>query len=397
MMSRACTGDCSFETLGADILLAILCALHSPDALAALIRASPASYRRFSSAKSLILARLVTNQLGPAVHDAVLLTETTRFSGENHEAEVDAKVCDYSERLQAIGPPAGLDEQAAVHLVKVSRTIFYFADLYARLRMEYFQKHLRPPPHLEPLSWVERQRIAQALVRYQLLVHMHGGRFWEPLDYGSFLARVFSLFDSWELEQVSQMDHFIGSLCGALVRITREPPHKFVDHQSAFDRYYPDLEAFRARWQEAEQLDPALWERVGSDISMSSGVIDGAFSMFGWLKASHRHGTPQLLPNVTRPYRTIRSSCEAACNPPWAWEDGLLGRQTTRWGLDLIWPPDGNAVPRTDYKRVCRVLQSWRFLGLVFWDRPRAEQLKRTTALASCTTGWLIPWQDAIY
>lgn len=39
--------------------------------------------------------------------------------------------------------------------------------------------------------------------------------------------------------------------------------------------------------------------------------------------------------------------------------------------------------------RVNAAMHSWRWLGMAFWDRDRAEELLKTKVLEGCTTGWL--------
>ncbi|KAL7940349.1 hypothetical protein V8C42DRAFT_349563 [Trichoderma barbatum] len=66
------------------------------------------------------------------------------------------------------------------------------------------------------LSLVLDGRTAQAILRRQLLVYMHGGKYNRPRDHPRFVKADFSLFHLWKLAQILDIDHFLGDLLGSL-------------------------------------------------------------------------------------------------------------------------------------------------------------------------------------
>lgn len=136
------------------------------------------------------------------------------------------------------------------------------------------------------MSCAENQLLAQVLIRRQLLVHMHGGRSWEPRDYNLFSRRVFSLFDPRKPEQVLEMNIFIGDLCGTLYTRGKrywgpdDKPNRKSSHQYYIDHYYLDLTAFRVRLCEVTGLDGTLTDRMSVERVVSSGVINGSLCTY---------------------------------------------------------------------------------------------------------------------
>lgn len=185
---------CLLESLNTDVLIAILAACGSFSDLASFIRASLTALHAFVSAKATVLLHIAGNILGPATRDAAFLAQTLLFDGEDHERKVDAGIQDYRARLCVTSPPwvmmIGADD--AVASARLTSLTQFFVDLFVYFRFRYFtQRSNLPQSHL---SWAEHGRIAQALLRRQLFVLMHGGKSWEPRDYPRFIRTVFSLF-----------------------------------------------------------------------------------------------------------------------------------------------------------------------------------------------------------
>jgi hypothetical protein len=291
-------------------------------------------------------------------------------------------------------------------MAALTRAVFYFVDLYESFRMPYFKQTLDPPCDWS-MSRTERRRIAQALLRFQIMANMNGGRLWQPS--GSkrefFLVTVLPLFQPWELEQASEMDHFLASLCGALIHCEKtmsgETIHPSFQRQDYYFNRYCNLEAFRAKLVEATDRDRELLGRLKANPVVCSGKM-GRESLFEWLAASHRYQEPPSddYPPVTRyldgmkltddgPAQAPGFKDDSPTGPPWAWVDAFNGRTTDRWGVDLVpeRPPHNDLWE--EHMEMEELLKSWRWLGLMFWDRDRAEELLKNKILEPCTSGWL--------
>lgn len=391
----------ALELLNTDVLYVIMTACSSLDDLSAFIHASPILYRSFLSSKSQVLIKVVANQLGPAIRDATLLVRTQRFTGDDHEAKVDDVVKDYRKCLQAVLPPAAsLDATTVMQLAKTTRVIFHFVGLYGYFRFRYFRNHLDPAQEHKSMSLAERQRIALALIRFQLLVNFHCGTYFRPRNYPYFVNKVLSLFEPWEMEQISEMDCFLFGLCAALQmneKIVTTPNGRAqlsVGLQYYIDHYHTDLGALYDKFREAStRLGDTLLDRLCEHDGVLGGEMNGAYVGFTWLAGSHRitpppHEDPDL--NVDNSYQA--SDCVSThFEQPWAWKDALSGG-TRRWGLDLV-PDPVNEENTEEHREASKLLESWRWAGVVFWDRERVERLKTAKVLARCTTNWLSRWQ----
>ncbi|KAJ4303863.1 hypothetical protein N0V88_001460 [Collariella sp. IMI 366227] len=245
---RTRTPSCALEALNTDTLLAILSASNSVGDLAAFIHASPIIYGSFLLAKAAIL----------------------RFNGEDFANRLTSATDEYR-HLRLLPDDseilwkwlAGLQVDTVVKMVRLARAALYFADL-----IQYLKDTLGGP-YGWAMSFVERSRIAQALLRYQIKVNMYGGYLWEPMgrSYDFFILTVLPLFEPWELEQTAEMDLFLSILCTALCHYEKTPdgkpiPHSFSRVNHFYSLYYSNLEAFRAKLIEfysrpSEQQGPA--------------------------------------------------------------------------------------------------------------------------------------------
>lgn len=114
-----------------------------------------------------------------------------------------------------------IDPDTVVALTHVTRLTQFFVDLFCDPRFRYFAHRLNlaqvnPLPPQPPLSRTEYSRIAQALLGRQLLVYFKCEKYSRPGDYPRFIRTAFSLLHRWELEQISDMDHFPGQLLVSL-------------------------------------------------------------------------------------------------------------------------------------------------------------------------------------
>lgn len=242
-----------------------------------------------------------------------------------------------------------IDADTAVALTHVTRLTQFFIDLFVYFHFRYFAHELdaaKENAHLPPqpcLSRTEHGRIAQAILRRQLLVYIHGGKYSQPLDYHRFVRTVFSLFHIWELEQISDMDHFLGQLLVSLAdyQMSEQGPEgnrSPVRWQFWDIHYAPELKEIAKKLNRMLDSDSSLldnlcqWEVFSGRLSASSGLFD----MF---KGSHRFTTPsslngghQLAIDIATAGLGVETSTSSE---PWAWRDALWGHETCRWGCDL--------------------------------------------------------------
>jgi hypothetical protein len=114
-----------------------------------------------------------------------------------------------------------------------------------------------------------------------------------------------------------------------------------------------------------------------------------------WLRASHRWARWRSPPYLTAapelaegPGVRISFNGDLATDTPWARVHAWNGKMVTRWGQDLV-PKRASDDDWEDHKRVKNLVYSWRWMGLMFWDKGRAEVLLTVKVLEGCSTGWL--------
>lgn len=95
---------------------------------------------------------------------------------------------------------------------ELTRLVLDFVNLYISPRRQHFREALNPPCGDWAASQTERRRIAQALLRSQILVSMHHPCFDKSPGAYSFFTTAVRLFESWELEQTSAMATFVADL-----------------------------------------------------------------------------------------------------------------------------------------------------------------------------------------
>lgn len=412
---------CTLETLNTDVIILILSATRNLDDLGALIRASPILYRGFLSAKTSILLRVGASNLGPAIRDAVILayTDMKPFVNNNEYYDrVEETVAIY--RLRLLQERAlwttDISIQMAICIVRLNRIIQYFVDLYISVRLAYFERNLYPPCHWS-VTITERQQISQAFIRYQIIVSMFCAGSIPPHDKDFLLTRIYALFEPWEMEQVSQADHFVSVLCSALVRCEKMiggssftpeidqamrntswatapgggPILEVYGPRDGYQqRYTSNLSTFRAKLFEATAADTELMRNIMNYPNLSNGRLVGTNHAF----LGARHQYVQWHKTSNPPLQSVPCNLvsESPIEPPWGWTEALGERNDGYWGLDLVSePPPGT---RSDlWIKVKHKFELWRWLGLVFWDPARVEAIHNTELMAETKPGWLAaPW-----
>jgi hypothetical protein len=418
--------SCVFEAMNTDVLVLIMSAASSLEDLSALIHASPILYQHFLSAKASILLRVGACGLGPGIRDAVILAYTVMEpfvnSDEAYYDRVEDTVERYRERLLSRRAlwAAGISPETAACIARLNRTIQYFVGLYVHVRFVFFERNLSPPLCNWALCTAERHRIAQAFVRYQIIVNMYCVTKVPPHDKEFFFTRIFGLYESWEMEQVSQADKFAHTLCAALLRLekmsdgSRFTPeveqamrnrHEATSHLRRwggptkevysprgwyFARFHPDLPAFRKKLLEATAADPELMREILDWPGLSDGQFGGTSHAF--LCASHLYRTWPKTPRPPPPSLPCNAISKSPAETPWGWTHALRGHEESRWGLDLLSPPP-HGTPGARWSDTKRRFSLWRWVGFVFWDRDRVEAMLKTELLAGNNAGWLAaPW-----
>ncbi|KAH7309862.1 hypothetical protein B0I35DRAFT_440737 [Stachybotrys elegans] len=375
------------ERVPEDVRVAIMSGFDSVQGLGSLIKSSPVFYRTFLSFKSYILVRVVCNILGPVAMDARVLAQTSRFSDEDHDKQTKAGVQKYYESLQKRGASwgSGLRTETVMQLAKWTRIVEYFVDLYILFHLDYFRHNL--DQRHAPSTLVERQRIAQALIRYQVLCYMHGERLWKFRSC-EFYTQVSGLFESWEMEQVSQMNYFIGALHNSIEtfeEIWRNPLH---------GRYYPkdralnltDLGAFHDKLHEiSEGVGGGLPKRLSIRYMTHNTEITTYFGTI--FLTTGRHAHPGIsCPCVNTSTSPSNLEPESPTSPPWAWHDAIHTEKGCGWGQDLIRVP---VEQRGNPDSVNEVFRKWRWLGFMFWDKQRSQKLLEAEMCKPFPSGWL--------
>ncbi|KAK7992383.1 hypothetical protein PG988_001177 [Apiospora saccharicola] len=413
------------ESLPPDILILILSAAATLEDLHALIRASPTLYQIFLQTKASTLLGICANQLGPAIRDAIILAHTNLCPFESRPAEqyrvrVDEVVDEWRCHLLAGTNQwlaRGISVQEAVQLVRINRAVQYLVDLYARSRFHKFGqafKRIDQPQQQqsEPvtvggtwsLSPAERHRLAQAFVRRQAILNLYCVRGKPPLyNKNFFLSRVLGLFESWEMEQISQVDSFAYWLCSAFRECEMTPegvvptPEWWQDQflarhnaiMSAMDGggalpdiprsrylsdYYPRILKLQRRVADAAAADPALVERL-----------------LQWAPDEEDRGV-RPIPPPSPPSVPCNAALKLPLEAPWGWRDAVGDVRGDRWGVDLIVSPPNVLPGDRDWAALVYDFATWRWEGFVFWDKDRIEALRHWGALgAAAHSGRLRP------
>ena len=281
------------EALNTDCLTAILSASNSLSDLGAFIRASPVVFSAFRSTKGWILRCIITKELGPAIRDALVLSLPHNIDTNSSRGVVttlNIAVRGYRERLQVDKPPwvRALDDDEIHDMARITRIVLYLADLYIHIRIRHFRQVLDPPCAEWGVSPTERRRIAQALLRFGVLASLHGSElaFLAEETAIHFFTCMVDLFESWELEQVTEMGHFMVRLVRFFQPLDKHPP--CCDNVLHYYAHYTlNLVGFGSRLIEALGSDDELLEKLLADPGLCNGKIVGA----GWLPVKGLEGS----------------------------------------------------------------------------------------------------------
>lgn len=403
--------SCPLERLNTDTLLGVLSASNSLADLNALIRASPLIYHSFLLAKASTLVRVMTNELGfEGVRDAAVLAHTERFTSDDL---LDVRIPSTASEYHRLSPPrhglgapqvclTSLPVDTVISMVKLTRAAVLIGDIYGAIRFHWFTTAIRRPWSITP---AERRRIAQALIRYQIIINMNGGTRWEVEDFRDtelLYSTVKSLFEPWELEQVSQMDKFFGSLCNGLLDCQGKRPGGpktsavWVGHVFALGQYCPSIEVMREKLLEAVALEgPVLLDELKTPIIGSEPLcgetMEDTLGLFTRLASSRRFKKspddfvwPTAESAAWAKLVGFDGDSVSSSEPTWAWVQAFEGQEFPRWGVEAG-PHSGITYGGYPVKK--EAFSLWRWLGLVFWDQERVKEL--LGFLDTWVPGWL--------
>lgn len=411
-VTNARTPSCPLETLNADCLITILSLVPTLPDLASFIHASPVLFHAYLVGKPTILRAVLTLELGPAVRDALVLSFTEGLdmrSAGTPEQTLDVAVGAYRECRLMDGPPWVRGEDAATWaaMARIARVALGLAELYFAMELHVFRGAAdRPPLGDWPATRTERDRIVQAVIRFQMIAGLYHPHFDKRPAPDAFFARMVGVFESWELEQVSVLSDFMGHLIPAFSELgtrQRRPSNGSPerDEDRFFKQHYYDPAALYAKLVAARQSDPEFPGKLTQ--RAWTAVNHHRRPLMGWLNASHQWvwdgrsaatpPPPETLALLQQPPEDaavrLEFHRESPTRPPWAWVSAWDGRKVNRWGDNLIpgRPPGGRSTHRHHF--MYHMTRNWRTLGVVFWDRERAEVLQDERCPDVVRPSWL--------
>ena len=396
--------SCPLEALNVDCILAVLSEVSSLADLSAFIRASPAVLECFLSAKASILLRVLTHELGPAVRDALVLSQTYNldmFAAGTFEQTLDIAVGGYRECLLAETEPwvPAQDVETAVDMARLTRDVLFFADLYIRRQAQRFGHALDSPRDEWRISRTERRRIAQSLLRFQVIAGFYHPALDDQDRADYFFSRVIKLFKSWELEQISHMADFVSNLVQFFEPWDKhrpcDPGNQYYDICRYYHtKYFFNLAEFCTRVVEAQKRDDTFLSRLTTCNSRGSASRIACLAMsHRWVQGRGSTAAAPLLALLDQAPEDAAARVDfngdSPISPPWAWVHAWDGRLVNRWGWDLVPNYSHAGGDREEQVRMDNLMRSSRLLGLVFWDKDRVDEVLRDKALEGCRRGWL--------
>ncbi|KAM7214168.1 hypothetical protein V8F06_010483 [Rhypophila decipiens] len=327
--------------------------------------------------------------------------------------------CELSRMGDTFRPPLPLP-----FITRLARVFCYFADLYALIRLRFIRKRIKHESYEQtelaasavaaPLTQSERVRLITALLNWKLVHNLQGE--YQPHDLELFIATVFPLFEAWEWEQITSLDSFIyQQLIRNLLTISEHELRPADDRWSGayvYTTYYPHLEVLYSKLMPSATEDSEEEKGIRQILENMINIEDDDVIWSGrahfWNGLNWLPGTNTWRRRISNHYLPLRelvddegvwnldnvpaiSSDEAA--PPWAWLHAMRGKRINRWGSSLV-PKVGAGfhIDRREHREWVDVVGSWRWIGMVFWDRDRAEEILALPkgGLVGCgKMGWL--------
>lgn len=384
---------CPLDSLNIDCLIAILSSTNTLADLSSFIRASPAALSCFLAAKASILLSVLTSELGPAIRDALILSYTENLdilAAGTAEDTFEIALAGYRECLLHTEPPwvSPQDVTTASTMARLAKTALSFTDLYILHCSQTISHSLTPPLAPRPATPTERRRIAQAFLRFRIITGLYNPAFNHPEMAGYFTSHVSSLFAGWELEQISAVADFVDTLIERYARLDKNPPPLPRDRYGYYGDYYHalyfyNLPALHGRLIAAQREDGVFRGKL-----VAPRGLGGCRLTMGPVEAWRRGGgnPPHGEDGVVE--TEFFAGDLSPTDVPWGWVHAWNGRRVKRWGEELV-PACRWGFYLEEHRRVAGLVERWRFLGMVFWDRERVEELVKAEELEGCERGWL--------
>ncbi|VUC35249.1 unnamed protein product [Clonostachys rosea] len=407
------------EALPADVLLAILSSAHDTVDLYSVVRSSRVVYDVFRSAKRTVLISILARDLGTSglqsAIAATLITLQTIRHRAGHEEDENIAIKLFESLLHGdcgLSLARGLSEAEFARLVGVNRSVQFVVDEYAATRLPRLREIHSDAAR--PLNSRERQRLALAFLRHQVLASIHST---STLTAGTVVYQQFStLFQPWEIQQIADAHSFLRVMASFVFpsceRIPRSLSRVYItgrewwsdaDEQEAMS----DLNVMRARFLQKcghktvadLEMEQSISERERearhnmmpvSYSFLAAGPMPDQISssqvVAQYLSLQEIYQREDALPGLF----AAEDDGDGGQSVPFAWIDGHRGIDCQRWGRHLFRkavPPGQESLTalQTNWTRL--IVRQWRWLGFMFWDRERVELLK--SKLPEYATGWL--------
>ncbi|RSL78415.1 hypothetical protein CEP51_008224 [Fusarium floridanum] len=206
------------EQLPPELRLSILTTLDL-NQLKTLIKSSPTFYQQYQYDRRCILGSALHTTLGPVALDAyaVYLTSTVKFYHDYPKVRVPKFLKDYQSLRSSpdsLSWEQNLTESemsglAMFHLSFIQPLIEKYKN-WAMTNIANDFEEQKKTAHTAPLSSTEQLRIMRALYRFQLWCNLFGG-FSYMCDREGPPYMFFSLYEPWEVEEISSVHLFATS------------------------------------------------------------------------------------------------------------------------------------------------------------------------------------------
>ncbi|CAH0050970.1 unnamed protein product [Clonostachys solani] len=407
------------EALPVDVLLAILSASHNTDDLCSIVRSSRVVYDVFRSAKRTVLINIMARDLGWSglltATAATLITPITIRHGAGDGKDAEGAIKLYESILHGdcgLSFARGLSEVEFAKLVGISRAVQFVVDQYGATRLPRLRE-IHPDAARE-LNFRERQRLAHALLRHQVLASIQS---LGAMTAGTVIyEQLLEIFRPWEIQQITDAHSFLRAMASFVFpsceRIPRSLSRVYMtgrewwrdsDEQEAMS----DLGVMRERF--LEKFGHKTMADLEMGLAISQGEREARHNMMPtssnflaagplpqtsssqvpeqyWSLRDEIYQREDALPGLL----VVEDDKDGNQSAPFAWVDGHRGIDCQRWGEHLfretLQPGQGNLTfLQINWTRL--IVRQWRWLGFMFWDRERAELLK--SKLPEYATGWL--------
>jgi hypothetical protein len=301
-----------------------------------------------------------------------------------------------------------LSANAVVKLVQVNRSVQFFIDEYAASRLPELHKIHPDSGAASALTTNERQRLALAMLRHQVIVRIESSHL--PYD-NKVIDKILGLFRPWETHQLVDAHSFVSEMQSLAFRHFQrsrmfgglKTPSEVERDEALRDLGALHRKLVTERERHPVAGDPGVVSEARKIYNLNEVLVS---AQFNWIISGplptkrwddrvteeqywrdelywREDAMPRLVP-------ANNDDHDAATAPPFAWVDGHNGLDCQRWGNNVRrkMVPAGQE-DTTGRQRIWMrgKLEKWRWLGFVFWDRARVELVK--SQLPVYRTGWL--------